>query len=190
MAKTKRAMLIKRDDSTFDKIQAFYIDPENYPLTEAVEEIRQRWIYVMSLTLRAYPKFKIANMLVQDFGLSQAQAYIDIRNAENVFGNISKTESEAFKVMWTEWTKDLLKRAIQRKDLKAESKALDLLAKYSVLNQDPEGFNPAKLENVEIQFKIPKAYLPFLKQQVSQGVDDFNLAEPLDIDHEDVTNEK
>lgn len=190
MAKNKRSMLIKRNDSTFDKIQAFYIDPENYPLSPSLEEIRKRWIYVMSLSLRAYPKFKIANMLEKDFGLSQAQAYIDIRNAENVFGNISKTESEAFKIMWTEWTKDLLKRAIQRKDLKAEAKALDLLAKYSDLNQDPEGFNPEKLANVEIQFNIPKEYLPFLKQQVTQGVDDFNLTEPLDIEHEDITNEE
>lgn len=190
MAKTKRKMLIKRGDSTFDKIQAFYVDPEHYPLSEKLEEIRKRWIYVMSLQLRAYPKFKIANMLEKDFGLSQPQAYIDIRNAENVFGNITKTESEAFKVMWVEWTKDLLKRAIQKKDLKAEAKALDMLAKYSDLNQDPAEFNPEKLENVEISFKIPKAYLPFLKQHQNQGVDDFNLTEPLDIDYEDITDEK
>jgi len=100
MAKDKRPMMVKIGDSTFDKIQAFYIDPEKYPLSTTLEKIRQRWIVVMTLQLKVYPKWKIANMLEKDFGLSQAQAYIDIRNAENIFGNVIKTDNEAFKTMW------------------------------------------------------------------------------------------
>ena len=103
MASKKRPMALIKSDSTFDKIQAFYIDPETYPLTETQEVIRQRWVYVCSLLLKAYPKFKIANMLEKDHNLSTAQAYLDIRNAENVFGDIMRTDNEAFKIMWVEW---------------------------------------------------------------------------------------
>ena len=189
MAKTKRGMTLKIGDTTFDKIQAFYIDPEQYALSPANEAIRKRWVYVTSLMLKAYPKFKIANMLEKDFGLSQAQAYIDIRNAENVFGKIVATEKEAFKVMWVEWTKDLLKRARQRKDLKIEAKALDLLAKYSDLDAEDPDFNPDKLLDKEIKFTIKKQYLELLKQQTNTGVADFNAMGPLDIEFEDVSND-
>jgi hypothetical protein len=189
MAKEKRKMLLKVSDSTFDKIQAFYINPERYPLSDKQEEIRKRLVYVTSLLLKTYPKFKIANMLEKDFGLSQAQAYLDIRAAENIFGNVVATDKEAFKAMWLEWTKDFLKRARQKGDLKAESKALDLLAKYSDLDAEALDFNPEKLDNVEIKFTIPKEYLELLKQQKGNGIADFNASEPIDITFEDVNND-
>ncbi|MDA0175912.1 hypothetical protein OOZ35_00230 [Mesoflavibacter profundi] len=189
MAKNRKALL-KIGDSTFDKIQAFYINPDAYPLSEAVEDIRKRWVYVTSLLLKAYPKFKIANMLEKDFGLSQAQAYLDIRNAENVFGSITKTDDEAFKVMWTEWTKDFLKRARQRKDLKAEAKALDMLAKYSDLSKDDLEFNPEKLKNLNIEVKMPKQLEQYLEQAINSGVIDFNKIDVTDISFEEVENGK
>lgn len=186
MPKDKRQMLVKMGDSTYDKIQAFYINPEKYPLSETHEKIRQRWVYVTTLMLKTYPKFKIANMLEKDFGLSQAQAYIDIKNAENIFGKIVTTETEAFKAMWVEWTKDFLKRSRRKGDLKAEAKALDLLAKYSDLDADYLEFNAEKLENVEIKFSIRKEFLELLKQTSNTGVADFNREGPLDIDFEEV----
>ena len=187
MAK-KRKALLKIGDSTYDKIQAFYINPEAYPLSDAVEDIRKRWVYVTSLLLKAYPKFKIANMLEKDFGLSQAQAYLDIRNAENVFGSITKTDDEAFKVMWTEWTKDLLKRARQRKDLKAEAKALDMLAKYSDFSKDAPEFNPEKLKNDDLVVKLPKALEPYLLKAIQTGIVDFNNIDVTDIPFEEITD--
>jgi hypothetical protein len=33
-------------------------------------------------------KIKIANVLERDYGISQAQAYLDIRNAGNMFANV------------------------------------------------------------------------------------------------------
>lgn len=182
----KRPMMLKIGDSTFDKIQAFYIDPEKYPLSPTLEEIRKRWIVVTTLMLKVYPKWKIANMLEKDFGLSQSQAYIDIRNAENIFGNVIKTENEAFKAMWVEWTKDLLKRARQSGDKKTEAKALDLLAKYGGLADDQMEFNPEKLENKEIKIVMDKKLQGLLFDMVSKGVADFNSLNVTDIDFEDV----
>ncbi|UOX32415.1 hypothetical protein LXD69_10160 [Flavobacterium sediminilitoris] len=186
MAKDKRQMLVKIGDSTFDKISAYYNDPEHYPLSESVNEIRERWVLVVNLLLKKFPKFKIANMLVRDHGLSQAQAYIDIRNSESLFGSVFKTEKAAEKAMWKEWVKDALLRAIRNRDSKAEMKALDLLAKYGDLDEKDLEFNPEKLENVEIQFAIAKKYLELLKQSDKTGVADFNRTEALDIDFEDV----
>jgi hypothetical protein len=74
---------------------------EKYPLSETLEAIRKRWIVVMTLQLKGYTKFKIVNMLVKDFELSEAQAYNDVRNAENIFGNINKTDNEGVQTIDT-----------------------------------------------------------------------------------------
>lgn len=186
MPSDKRPMMLKVGDTTFDKIQAFYIDPEKYPLTDKVEEIRLRWVTVINLLQKAYSKVKIANMLEKQYGISQAQAYIDIRNSENTFGNVMRTEKEAYKSMWLEWTKDYLKRARQKGDMKAEGKALDLLAKYGDLDADSLDFNPEKLENVEIQINLPKGMHELFMKFISSGVVDLNDFNATEIDYEDV----
>lgn len=190
MAGNKRPMLKKIGDTTFDKIQAFYVSPDKYELSEANEKIRKRWIMVVSLMLKGFPKFKIANMLEKDFDMSQAQAYIDIRNAENIFGDIYKTSKDVEKLMWKEWVLDFKKRARRQGDLKAEAKALDLYAKYGDFEQDDLIFNPEKLEKSEIQIKLPKKLEKFLQNYISSGVADFNSLNVTDIDFEDLTNDK
>lgn len=188
MAKDKRPMLIKIGDSTFDKIRAFYINPEGYPLSPTHEEVRKRWVLAVNLTLKAYSKIKIANMLVKDFGVCQAQAYIDIRNAQNIFGDIVKTEQSIFKAMWTEWATDFLKRSKQQKDLKAEGKALDLLAKYGISEEKDLDFNPEKLENKEIKIVLPKKLQEALSSMIGKGVVDFNNLDVTDVDFEQPDN--
>lgn len=190
MAGNKRPMLTKIGDTTFDKIQAFYVNPDKYELSETNEKIRKRWIMVVTLMLKAYPKFKIANMLERDFGMSQAQAYIDIKNAENIFGDIYKTSKDVEKLMWKEWVLDFKKRARKNGDLKAESKALDLYAKYGDFEQDDLIFNPEKLQKTEIQIKLPKKLEKFLENYITSGVADFNSLNVTDIEFEDLTDAK
>lgn len=189
MAK-KRPMLIKTGDSTFDKIQAFYIDPENYPLSEKLEEIRIRWTLVVNLQLKAYSKIKIANMLVKDYGVCQAQAYIDIRNAGNMFANVFQTDEKVYKAMWIEWATDFLKRAKQSKDLKSEGKALDLLGKYGKLDAEANDYNPEKFENKEITINLSKNLQGKLIDMIGAGVVDFNSLDVTEVDFEEIKPEQ
>lgn len=173
MADKKRAMLVKVGDSTYDKIRAFYIDPENFPLSETQEEIRKRWIMARSMSLNAYNKFEIVQVMVRDCEISEAQAYNDIRNSENMFGSITVTEELAFRSMLVEWMKDFLKRSRQKHDRKSEAKALDLLAKYGLKEENAE-FNPEKLIDKKVEFTLPKDQLDMLKEMNKKGVVDFN----------------
>lgn len=186
MADKKRPMLVKMGDSTFDKIKAFYINPEEFPLSDKLEEIRSRWVAINNFSSKAYGKIEIANMLKRDYGISQAQAYIDIRNAENIFGSTTTTDSNAFKAMWIEWTKDYLKRCRQSGDKVNEAKALALLAQYGDLDKEELDFNPEKLENKELKLIIPNEQLELLRSMVSKGVVDFNNLNVTDINYEDV----
>lgn len=184
MAK-KRPMIAKIGDSTFDKIQAFYVNPEHYPLSEQQESIRQRWVMVVNLLLRGFPKFKIANMLERDFNLSLAQAYIDIRNSESIFGDIYKTSKEVEKAMWKEWVKEYYLTAKRKGDAKSVGKALDLFAKYAGFTEEDLSFNPDKLLNKEISIDLDPKLLKYLQNMVSGGIADFNSLDVTDISYED-----
>lgn len=182
MAKDKRNMMVKVGDSTFDKIQAYYVNPEKYELSETCEAIRQRWVLVVNLLLRGFPRYKIANMLEKDFGLSQAQAYLDINNAGNLFGDIHQTSKEVEKAMWREWCRDFIQRAKRRGDMKAESKGLDMYAKYGDFGAEELSFDPDKLAKVEIQTAVDPKLIDHLMLMISKGVVDFNKLDVTDIE--------
>ena len=182
MAKDKRNMLVKVGDSTFDKIQAYYVNPEKYELSETCEAIRQRWVLVVNLLLRGFPRYKIANMLEKDFGLSQAQAYLDINNAGNLFGDIHQTSKEVEKAMWREWCRDFIQRAKRRGDMKAESKGLDMYAKYGDFGAEELSFDPEKLEKKDIEITVDPKLIAVLQNMISKGVVDFNTLDVTDID--------
>lgn len=192
MAKDKRNMLVKVGDSTFDKIQAYYVNPEKYELSETCEAIRQRWVLVVNLLLRGFPKYKIANTLEKDFGLSQAQAYLDITNAGNLFGDIHQTSKEVEKAMWREWCRDFIQRAKRRGDMKSESKGLDMYAKYGDFSAEELSFDPEKLAKVEIQTAVDPKLIENLMKMIAKGVVDFNKLDVTDIDltADDTTEEE
>mgnify|MGYP003542591766 FL=1 len=182
MAKDKRNMMVKVGDSTFDKIQAYYVNPESFPLSDTAENIRQRWVLVVNLMLRGFPKYKIANMLEKDFQLSQAQAYLDINNATSLFGDIHQTSKEVEKTIWREWCRDFIQRAKRRGDMKAESKGLDMYAKYGDFSAEELSFDPEKLAKVEIQTAVDQKLIDHLMLMISKGVVDFNKLDVTDIE--------
>lgn len=192
MAKNKRSMMMKVGDSTFDKIQAHYVNPDSFPLSESAENIRQRWVLVVNLMLRGFPKYKIANMLEKDFELSQAQAYLDIKNATSLFGDIHETSKEVEKTIWREWCRDFIHRAKRRGDMKAESKGLDMYAKYGDFGAEELSFDPEKLAKVEIQTAVDPKLIDNLMKMIAKGVVDFNKLDVTDIDltADDTTEEE
>lgn len=182
MVKDKRNMMLKVGDSTFDKIQAYYVNPESFPLSDSVENIRQRWVLVVRLMLSGFPRYKIANMLEKDFQLSQGQAYLDINKAISLFGDIHQTSKEVEKTIWREWCRDFIQRAKRRNDMKAEAKGLDMYAKYGDFTAEDLSFDPEKLAKVEIQTAVDPKLIENLMQMISKGVVDFNKLDVTDIE--------
>ena len=183
-------MMVKVGDSTFDKIKAHFIAPDLYPLSEKNREKYDRYNEIFNLRLAYWSSKEIVNKFVEEKGLSVAQAYLDLRNSENLFGIVLKADAEGSRALWIEWTRDFLKRAKENKDRKSEATALKLLAEYGGFSgEENADFNPEKLENVEIKFAIPKELFKYLKLPNNQGVDDSNMSAPIDIEFENVTED-
>ena len=187
MGTKKRNMLIKRGDSTFDKILAHYIDPEHFPLSDTNTDILNRLNEVFALRLNHFSPRQIVTKWEREKGISQAQAYNDIRNSEKLFGNILKADVEGSRVVWMEYTRDYLKRCIQKGDRSNESKALKMLAEYGDLaNKDNPEFNPEKFENMEIHVNVNKEVQARLLEMLSGGSVDLNNLNVTDIEFEEL----
>lgn len=188
MKKEKRPMLVKRGDSTFDRVVAHHRNPEDFPLTAKEQEQLDRWNEVFVLLLNHWTPFEVVEKLKRQ-GISRSQAYLDIKNAKSLFGDVLKAEKEADRALWIQWVKEYLKRSKQNGDSKAEGKALELLAKYAGWSHEEDAnFNPEKLENVEIRFDLPKKYLKILEGMGDKGVDDFNSLDVTDVEYEDIND--
>ncbi len=189
MASKKREMLIKRGDTTLDKILAHYINPEHFPLSETNAAILLRLNEVFALRLNHFSTQQILNKFVLEKGLSQAQVYADIRNSEKLFGSVLKADAEGSRAIWLEYTRDYLKRCKQKGDRNNEVKALKLLADYGGLaNEENPNFNPEKYENMELHINVDKRVQNKLLEMLSGGSVDLNNLDVTDIDFEDVTN--
>ena len=182
---------IQKGDTTLEKIMAHHIDPVRFPLSPKLEEIRKRWAEVLTLSFNYYSPQQIVNKLMEDHGVSLAQAYLDVKNAQILYGNVMESDKKGKQAILYEYAHKYYQRAIQAKDLKAQAKALELMSKFGGLDEvDLADFNPEKLENVEIKFAIPKELYQYLKMGEHEGVDDSNLSAPIDIEFENVEEDE
>ena len=182
---------IQKGDTTLEKIMAHHIDPVRFPLSPKLEEIRKRWAEVLTLSFNYYSPQQIVNKLMEDHGVSLAQAYLDVKNAQILYGNVMESDKKGKQAILYEYAHKYYQRAIQAKDLKAQAKALELMSKFGGLDEvDLADFNPEKLENVEIKFAIPKELYKYLKMGEHEGVDDSNLSAPIDIEFENVEEDE
>ena len=85
-------------DTTFDKILAWYIDETGkLKLTEKQEVLKNRWEAAYDLLCNYHSPQQATPLLMQKHGLSKAQAYRDVKNATNLFGDINETRKEGMR---------------------------------------------------------------------------------------------
>lgn len=185
----KREMIIKRGDTTFDKILAHHRNPEAFELSPKEEELLDRWRLIFHLKFNHYNTFEIVAKLEKE-GLSKSQAYNDIKSAESLFGNVLETNKEFERALFIAGTKDFLKRCIQKGDRNNEAKARLLLGKFGNFAEDKDPtFNPEKLANVEIRIDVDPRQLEALDKFTNKGVQNFNNLNVIDIEHEDLEDD-
>ena len=188
--KELRPMQRKAPETAFDAILANYKNPDSIVLTDEQERIKKRWSFVLQCRLDLYSRYEIANRLVDQFGVSLAMAYKDIRDSDIMYGDVMKADKEGTKAVLFEYAHNLYRTAVQRKDLKAQSKALELLAKFGgVEAEDKADFDPDKFKNVPVEITLPPELLKILQDSIKGGVVDLNKLNVVDIPYTDVTDD-
>ena len=186
----KREMIIKRGDSTFDKILAHHRNPEAFELSAKEEEILARWRKTFHYQFNHYSKVEIVAKLEKEFGLSTAQAYADVRNAEALFGSVMESNKEFERALYIAGIKDFIKRCVQKGDRTNEAKARLLLGKYGDFSaeNDPQ-FNPEKLENPDLKLVLDERFRELINQMTTGGLQDFNKLNIVDVQYEELADD-
>jgi len=95
--KKKSIQVYKQDfDSTIDKLRAYFTG-ENITLTDKEDEIRHRLECAFTLVCSFKSNEQAVKELVKQHGISKMQAYRDLRNSMELFGDVVKMKKEAQK---------------------------------------------------------------------------------------------
>jgi len=134
-------------DSTFERISLFYRS-ENTKLSPEDEAIRIRWsACFMQVNDEMNTDRDVVLFLMKQFGISDGQAYRDIRNSRRLFGDIRTYTKEAMRYHVTQWAIELLKLAKMKKDLRGMEKALERITKaYNLDKEDLDLPDPARFQ--------------------------------------------
>lgn len=179
--------ILKHRDTTFDKIYAYYINPDKYQLTEKEEEIRKRWSAAFSLQLNYHSPEQCVPVLMQEFSISKAQAYRDVRNATALFGDVNKSDKEGKRYILYEYSMRLMQEAIKKNDLDAWGQAINKMIRLARLDEEDQAqINPEKLESNDYKLVLPKEIKQMLKGMVQNGYMDIANMASQDMDFEEI----
>lgn len=106
---------LARYEDDFDDIYKWYTDPEKYKITETQEKQLARWRFAREwyTTYEPFNDSQVVQALVREYGISQRQAYLDVKACQRFFASIDQSNEEFEKTMLIERTKRLRAKAIQ-----------------------------------------------------------------------------
>ena len=134
------------NDTAIDRIRMHYIS--GYELSAHDEEVKRRWHAAFTFGLEHQGSDKeVASMLIKTFNISESQAYRDIYNAINLFGDVRKSTKEGLRYMVTQWAIEVFKMAVVKKDFKGMEKALTCITKTNNLDKEDQDLpDPSKIQ--------------------------------------------
>ena len=182
--------LITKGDTHFDKVLASFLNEGSVELSPFQIEMKNRIKTAFSLLLNFHSREQAANVLKDQFDISQATAYRDIGNALRIYGDINKASKEGMRYIIFEYNQKLLQLATKEKNLEQMGRALDRMIKLAELDKDETLVNLEKLANLDITISIGKKAEKAIIAQNEKGVVDLNDFDAEDVDFEDLTEEK
>ena len=162
--------------STFERIHSFYFkEGKDAQLSPQDEIIRQRWVTAMTQLHDLNRKeHDVVQLLMKTYGICESQAYRDIRNARNLFGEVRGYTKDAFRFHVTAWACELYAMAKTKKDFRGMEKALERITKAMNLDKedqnlpDPSKFQPpVQLLSINYNF-INTPYFKMIDQKAQE----------------------
>lgn len=184
--------LQRKRNTSFDKIYAYYLEPDKVALSPNQELIKERWLAAWTLRLKKKSPTKVAEILQEQFAeqkLSRAQAFRDVQNSEKLFGNVFNADRLGRMAIHYEYALQGYKKALKLDDLKAAKGFLTEMRETYPFEGDAN-FNPEKLENTPIKFVVSQTIESALIKKFAAGVVDLNNLDIEDIPFQEIPTEE
>jgi hypothetical protein len=187
--KPSNLSLVTTKDTHLDNIIASYLDETSVKLSSFEIKMKERIKTAFSLLLNWRSREQAANVLMEQFDVSQATAYRDISRALIIYGDINKAGKEGWRYIIMEYNHKLLQLATKEKNLEQMGRALDRMVKLADLDKDENLVNLEKLAAMDITVNISKSSEKAITGMLKGGVVDLNNFEAEDVEFEDVEDE-
>lgn len=191
---------MKRGD-TADRIHLWYLQGgPNYSddegeaagviqLTDKEKELKKRWQSIFALLLNYHSQEQAVAVHMEQFGVTRATAYRDVRQALALFGDIKESDKKAYAHILVEYQMKILQLSLKKGDLAtARAVVMDMAKIKGVDRDDPEGLDPSKLEAHEYIYLLPEALRKYMADQIKGGTVNLNDMKAEDVEFEDVSD--
>ena len=179
-------------DNSFQKIKAWYIDENSVQLTDKEEQLKTRLIHIWSLRMNnKYTQHQIIQIIVREYGVSQATAYRNYPLAMQLFGDLDQLNLSAERMVIAEKFEALYQMAVKKGNEDGAIRALTQLKSLYNFNDTGAKIDPKKLEASNYIIKLPRNVNKLLTKTLEAGgVLDFNSLGAEDVDFKTVDNEE
>lgn len=159
--------LSKSTEDTLDKIVRSYQDA-SYELSPLAKEIHKRLKAALSHMLAGNNRKLTVDYLVENFDISEAQAYRDVQATFKLYGDVNRVEKEGWKFILSEFAMEMFKQAKTNKDIEGMDRALNKLIRITGVTQE-DGFDPAMLQQHIIKISISGDSKKLIKGLTASG---------------------
>lgn len=153
-------------------------------LSEKQEEIYLRIKTAWAMLLKGEDRANIRNALVNNYDISEPQAWRDIRDATRIFGEVEKADKEGMRHIILMKAEQTYLLAEKNKDVKGMNEAIKNMVKITGLErEDPDLPDFAKLEQHNYIIMLPPEQQAALKTMLTQpGSVDLNTADEIEYE--------
>lgn len=187
MAKNQVSKFLKMN--SLERIRHSFENDE-YELSPTDETLKNRYRKAHSLLLNQYSPSQTAKELMNEYGVSQATAYRDVKNSTIILGSVADVDVKGMKVQLRESYWMLYQRCLKKDDLDGARKNLD---SYRALmdSEIDQLFDLERLEPHEYHMIMPEEMKPLLESSLLSGkgiVLNFDPEDVLDVDFKEIYN--
>ncbi|MCF0071286.1 hypothetical protein LZD49_12465 [Dyadobacter sp. CY261] len=184
-------------EDDFDDIFKWYTDPEKFKISETQQRQLARWRFAREWYTNFDPfnDIQVVRALMKEYGISERQAYLDVKASQRFFCTVDQANEEFEKVMLIERTKRLRKKAIESgtaKGLLIASKCDATLLKIFGFDREKALMPTPVIANITINTDpatvgaLPIANFEALKKTFWKKKEEKAMADAQDIDHDEI----
>lgn len=146
MYNNKKELPYLEYESNFDKIKAHYIN-DKVELNNIQQELCKRYEAAFTLLCEFHSNEQAITKLMSTFSICRSQAYKDIKNAIDLFGDATKASKEGKRYILYEMAMANYNLAISKNDLEQANRAMTNLIKITgIEHDDPDLPDPSKIQ--------------------------------------------
>lgn len=177
-------------ETTYDRIFAWYNEGDEYvKLTEKELEIQKRWEQCWLMLCNGRSPERVVRFMTRIHEISRSQAYLDVKHAVKLFGEVTKTSNEGKRHIYEQYAIKIYNVALRKSppDLKAANAALANMINLSGIDKDdPNIPDFSKLQqhiyNIGIDPQLVHQLLTFFVKKGAINLADFRNEEIRTID--------